>query len=116
MSNKLIKAINERFQEEGGHEEAIELDLSSLDLTSISKDVKKVLDKAKGIEVLVISDNKLTSLEGIPDWKLSSLTATNNKYPPHHPDSPTPHSQESPSTANFPNSFSMAMRSRLWRD
>lgn len=116
MSNKLIKAINERFQEEGGHEEAIELDLSSLELTSISKDVKKVLDKAKGIEVLVISDNKLTSLEGIPDWKLSSLTATNNKYPSRHPDSPTPHSLESPSTPSFPNSSSTATISRLWRD
>lgn len=112
MSNKLIKAINERFQEEGGYEEAIELDLSSLDLTTISKDVKKVLDKAKAIEVLVISDNKLTSIEGIPDWKLSSLTATNNKYPPNHPDLPTPHSLESPSTPSFLNSSSTATISR----
>ncbi len=116
MSNKVIKAINERFQEEGGYEEAIELDLSGLDLSTISKDVRKVLDKAKGIEVLVISDNKLTSLENIPDWKLSSITATNNKYPSNHPDSTMPHSLGSPITPTFLNSSSTAMISRHWRD
>lgn len=47
--SKLIKTINERIKEEGGADEAIELNLSSLELTSINKDVRKVLDKAKGI-------------------------------------------------------------------
>lgn len=30
--------------------------------------------------MLVISENKLASLEGLPDWKLSSLNASTNKY------------------------------------
>jgi hypothetical protein len=60
-------------------EEAIELDLSNLELSEISKDVKKTLDKAKDIEVLVITENKLVSLEGLPDWKLRSLNASSNK-------------------------------------
>jgi hypothetical protein len=96
--SKVVKAINERFEDEGGHEEAIEVDLSNLDLTTISKDVKKALDKAKGIEVLVISENKLTSLEGLPDWKLSSLNVSSNKYFPTHSDSLTPLSLALPNT------------------
>lgn len=41
--SKIIKTINERFEEEGGAEQAIEIDLSGLDLATIGKDVKKVL-------------------------------------------------------------------------
>lgn len=78
-SSKVIKTINDRFEEEGGYDQAIEVDLSNLDLTTIGKDVKKTLEKAKGIEVLVISDNKLNSLDNLPDWKLVSLNAGTNK-------------------------------------
>ena len=77
--SKIIKTINERFEEEGGAEQAIEIDLSGLDLATIGKDVKKTLQKAKDIEVVNISQNKLTSLEGLPDWSLGSLNASTNK-------------------------------------
>lgn len=53
--SKIIKTINERFEEEGGVEQAIEIDLSNLELTAIGKDVKKALEKAKDIEVVNLS-------------------------------------------------------------
>jgi hypothetical protein len=77
--SKIVRAINDRFEEEGGFDQAIEVDLSNLDLTAIGKDVKKALEKAKDIEVVTISENKLTTLDGLPDWNLGSLNASTNK-------------------------------------
>jgi len=53
--SKFVKLIKERLEEEGGAEEAIELNLSQLNLPSIDKESKAVLEKAKNVEVLVIN-------------------------------------------------------------
>jgi hypothetical protein len=55
--SKLAKQIGDRLKEAGGAKDAHELDLSNLGLTEISKDTKKAIEKAKNIEVIVLSDN-----------------------------------------------------------
>jgi len=68
------------LKEAGGAKDANELDLSNLSLTEISKDTKKVLEKAKSIEAVILSENQLTSIEGLPEWELVAIDISNNKY------------------------------------
>lgn len=86
MSGALIKQINQRIKDDGGVEDVIELNLSDLKMTTISAEVKKVLDRAKNVEVVLLSDNELDNLDNLPDWKLTAFDLSNNKYAPSHPD------------------------------
>ena len=79
MSGALIKQINQRIKDDGGVDEVVELNLSELKLASISVDVKKVLDKTKNVEVVLLSDNKLENLDNLPDWKLTAIDLSSNK-------------------------------------
>ena len=78
--SKLAKQIGDRLKEAGGVKDAHELDLSNLGLTEISKDTKKTIEKAKAIEVVILSDNQLTSIEGLPEWELVAIDLSSNKY------------------------------------
>lgn len=53
--SKIVKQIKERLEEEGGAAEAIELNLSQLNLSAIDKESKVILENAKNVEVLVIN-------------------------------------------------------------
>ena len=76
------------MKEAGGAKNATELDLSNLSLTEISKDVKKIIEKAKGIEAVILSENQLTTIEGLPEWELVAVDASSNKYSIFHSGSP----------------------------
>jgi len=78
--SKLAKQIGDRLKEAGGVKDAHEIDLSNLGLTEISKDTKKAIEKAKTIEVVILSDNQLTSIEGLPEWELVAIDLSSNKY------------------------------------
>jgi hypothetical protein len=53
-------------------------------MTSIHKEIKILLRDFKNIVILVINQNGLTSLDGLPaEWKLVSLDASRNKYSCH---------------------------------
>jgi hypothetical protein len=86
--SKLAKQIGDRLKEAGGAKDAHELDLSNLSLTEISKDTKKTIEKAKSIEMLILSENELTTIEGLPEWELVGFDISSNKYPFFHPGSP----------------------------
>lgn len=86
MSANVINTINERIQDEGGFEEVIELDLTDLRLTTITADIKKVLDRTRNVEIALLSDNQFDNLDNLPDWQLKALDISNNKYLAIHAD------------------------------
>lgn len=80
MTTNTIKIINQRIKQDGGFEEIIELDLTDLKLTTITNDLKTILDQTKNVEVVLLSDNQFENLNNLPDWPLTALDISNNKY------------------------------------
>jgi FMN-dependent NADH-azoreductase len=79
MSAKLLKEINQRIKEEGNIEEIVELDLGDLRIPAISDDIKKLLDKAKNLEILILADNDLENVNNLPKLDLTVLELSSNK-------------------------------------
>ena len=79
MSAKLLKEINQRIKEEGNIEEIVELDLGDLRIPAISDDIKKLLDKAKNLEILILADNDLENVNNLPKFDLTVLELSSNK-------------------------------------
>ena len=79
MSAKLLKEINQRIKEEGNIEEIVELDLGDLSIPAISDDIKKLLDKAKNLEILILADNDLENVNNLPKLDLTVLELSSNK-------------------------------------
>ena len=79
MSAKLLKEINQRIKEEGNIEEIVELDLGDLRIPAISDDIKKLLDKAKNLEILILADNDLKNVNNLPKLDLTVLELSSNK-------------------------------------
>lgn len=79
MSAKLLKEIKQRIKEEGNIEEIVELDLGELKIPTISDDIKKILDKVKNLEILILAENDLENVNNLPDLDLTVLELSSNK-------------------------------------
>lgn len=79
MSAKLLKEIKQRIKEEGNIEEIVELDLGDLRIPTISDDIKKLLDKAKNLEILILAENDLENVNNLPKLGLTVLELSSNK-------------------------------------
>ena len=88
--------IQQRVVEEGGLEEAVELNLTELQIRHIPKEVRQFLEGAHNVEIALLSDNLLEGVEELPKWELTCLDLANNKQPPSYPGSQT---QDSPPSA-----------------
>ena len=76
MSGNLLKDVKARIDQE----DIVELDLSQIKIGKITGDLKARLDKLKNVEVLILSSCELQSLEGLPNWNLTILDISGNKY------------------------------------
>lgn len=79
MSAKLLKEIKERIKEEGAVEEIVELSLEELRIPAINNDIKKLLEKAKNLEILILADNDLENVNNLPKLDLTVLDLSSNK-------------------------------------
>ena len=56
-----------------------QLDLGDLRIPAISDDIKKLLDKAKNLEILILADNDLENVNNLPKLDLTVLELSSNK-------------------------------------
>jgi hypothetical protein len=77
----------------------VELNLDELRIPAISPDIKKILEKAKNLEMLILADNDLENVDNLPKLDLTVLDLSSNKYSSTHPGSPTPLSNASQSSS-----------------
>ena len=59
-----------------------ELDLSQIEIGTITEDIRKQLDKYKNVTTLLLQDCSLTTLDNLPNFKLNVIEVSENKY--HH--------------------------------
>ena len=80
MSAKLLKEIKYPIKDHGPIGEIVELYLEQLGITEISNDIKKTLEKAKNLEILLLGENELENVDNMPDLGLTVLDLNSNKY------------------------------------
>lgn len=56
-----------------------ELDLSKINIGKFDDETRKALEKYKKVQILILSDAQLESLDGLPNWKLTAIDLSNNK-------------------------------------
>lgn len=75
-----IDAIKQRIKEAGGPKDKIaELNLSGIKIRQFTKDTTALLESCKSLEILILSDCELESLEGLPKTELEGIDLSNNK-------------------------------------
>ncbi len=56
------------------------LDLNKINIGEFTEDIKKYLEKLKKVKVLLLNDCQLTSIALLPNWKLTAVDLSSNKY------------------------------------
>lgn len=56
-----------------------ELDLSKINIGKIDEETRKTLEKYKKVQILILVDCQLETLDALPNWKLTAIDLSNNK-------------------------------------
>ena len=56
-----------------------ELDLSKINIGKFDEETRKTLEKYKKVQILILSDCQLETLDFLPNWKLTAIDLSNNK-------------------------------------
>lgn len=56
-----------------------ELDLSKINIGKFDEETRKTLEKYKKVQILILSDCQLETLDSLPNWKLTAIDLSNNK-------------------------------------
>ncbi len=56
-----------------------ELDLSKINIGKFDEETRKTLEKYKKVQILILSDCQLETLDALPNWKLTAIDLSNNK-------------------------------------
>lgn len=73
---KSIQEAIKKAEEDAG--ELIELNLSEIHIGSFTPEIKKVIEKCKNLEILVLAECGLQSLDNMPDCELTAIDLTAN--------------------------------------
>jgi|JI10StandDraft_1071094.scaffolds.fasta_scaffold1020646_1 hypothetical protein len=65
------------------------MNLTEVKIGAITPEIKQYLERFKKVKVLILNTCNLESLENLPNWKLSAIDLSNNKYDFHYLDSKT---------------------------
>lgn len=57
-----------------------EIDLADTAIGKFTNEIRAYLAGFKHVEILILTGCELTSLENMPDWSLSAIDVSNNKY------------------------------------
>lgn len=74
----VLKEIRKKLSEED-LEEMQELDLSGIKIEKITPEIAKFLEKYSKVEMVILENCQLESLDNLPNWKIIAINVSENK-------------------------------------
>jgi hypothetical protein len=74
-----LKSIQEAINQEGDPSKLIELNLSEIKIGKFTPEIKKAIELCSNLEILILTDCGLDSLDNMPKLDLTAIDLTANK-------------------------------------
>lgn len=75
-----LKDVQEAIKNAGDIDKIVELNLSAIKIGKFNPDIKKAVEKCSNLEILILTDCDLESLDHFPETDLTAIDLTSNKY------------------------------------
>lgn len=76
----VLKSIQEAIKSEGNDpSKHVELNLSKIQIGEFTPDIKKAIEACKNLEILILTECGLTSLNNMPELDLTAIDLTANQ-------------------------------------